>query len=54
MENETIDQCLDRMKQEGYFPIRRMEKPYFKEMKKNGKTEYEPAGQKIVFEGQLL
>ncbi|MBD7938829.1 MULTISPECIES: NETI motif-containing protein [Cytobacillus] len=54
LENETIDQCLERMKQEGYFPIRRMEKPYFKEIKKNGKIEYEPAGQKIVFEGQLL
>ncbi|MGY3717680.1 NETI motif-containing protein [Sutcliffiella cohnii] len=54
MENETIDQCLDRMKSEGYIPIRRMEEPIFQEVEKNGKKEVEPCGRKIVFEGRLM
>jgi hypothetical protein len=29
--DETIDQCLDRIKKSGYQPIRRIEKPIFKE-----------------------
>ena len=53
-ENESISECLDRMKREGYEPVRRMEKPIFKEVKGNGKMDYVPAGQKIVFEGKLL
>ncbi|MGD6805098.1 NETI motif-containing protein [Rossellomorea aquimaris] len=51
-ENESIAQCLDRMKQEGYSPVRRMEKPVFNEEKKNGKVEYVPARQQIIFEGR--
>ncbi|MGM9924850.1 MAG: NETI motif-containing protein [Bacillus sp. (in: firmicutes)] len=51
-ENETIDMCLERMKQEGYMPVRRMEKPIFKEIKKGKETIYEPAGRKIIFDGQ--
>lgn len=50
-ENETIDTCLERMKQEGYTPIRRIEKPIFKEVIKGGETIYEPDGSKIIFEG---
>ncbi|WP_026695306.1 NETI motif-containing protein [Peribacillus kribbensis] len=50
-ENETISGCLDRMKSQGYTPVKRVEKPVFKEVKIAGKTEYEPAGRKIVFEG---
>lgn len=51
---ETIDDCLNRMKEEGYMPVRRMEEPVLKEIKKNGKTEIEVAEQKIVFEGKLV
>ncbi|WP_050613872.1 NETI motif-containing protein [Bacillus testis] len=49
-ENETIDMCLDRIKKEGYMPVRRMEKPVFREVKIDGKVNYEPVAQKIVFE----
>lgn len=53
-ENETIAQCLDRMKQQGYSPVRRMEKPIFQEVKKGNETNYEPVGRKIVFEGRVI
>ena len=36
-ENETIASCLDRMKKDGYMPVRRMEKPIFEEKEINGK-----------------
>ncbi|MFG6115505.1 NETI motif-containing protein [Halobacillus sp. MO56] len=49
-EGETIDQCLDRMKKEGYTPIRRAEEPIFQEMKRDGTKAYEPVGRKIVFQ----
>ncbi|MDR7002842.1 NETI motif-containing protein [Neobacillus niacini] len=52
-ENETIDACLTRMKQQGYVPIRRLEKPIFQEIKKGNETIYEPIGRQIVFEGRL-
>ncbi|WP_256592514.1 NETI motif-containing protein, partial [Pseudomonas sp. 2995-3] len=42
-DGETIDEVLDRMKVEGYIPVRRMEEPILKEVKKNGKTEVEVA-----------
>lgn len=53
-ENETIDACLERMRQEGYMPIKRIEKPIFKEVIQNGKTNYEPLGRKIVFEAKKI
>lgn len=53
-ENETIDACLERMKEEGYMPIKRMEVPVFTEQIINGKKEIEPTGRKIVFEGKLI
>jgi hypothetical protein len=53
-ENETIEMCLERMNNEGYMPVRRMEKPMFKEEKVNGKSEFVPARQKIVFEGKKI
>ncbi len=52
-ENETIDQCLDRMRAEGYFPVRRMEEPVFQELERNGEIVVELYGRKIVFEGKL-
>jgi hypothetical protein len=53
-EKETIDQCLDRMKNAGYMPVRRMEKPVFEEKTTDGKTEYVPVRQTIVFEGKKI
>jgi ribosomal protein S21 len=53
-ENESIDQCLNRIKQAGYMPIRRTEKPIFQEIKKGGETIYEPVGRQIVFEARLM
>ncbi|KAF0823313.1 NETI motif-containing protein [Cytobacillus firmus] len=53
-ENETIDQCLERIKKAGYIPVRRTEKPIFKEVKTGGKVDYEPAGRQIVFEAKLV
>jgi hypothetical protein len=52
-ENETIDQCLDRMKVEGYIPVRRMEEPIFQEIETNGIKDIEPCGKTIVFEGRV-
>ena len=53
-DNETIDACLDRMKEAGYFPVRRMEEPIFEEQTKDGKVHYVPIKRKIVFEGKLI
>ena len=53
-EGETIDQCLTRMKMEGFMPTRRMEEPIFQEVINNGKKEVVPCGRKIVFEGKAL
>ncbi|AZB41458.1 NETI motif-containing protein [Bacillus sp. FJAT-42376] len=53
-ENESIADVLDRMKEEGYSPVRRIEEPIFQEVKENGKTEIIPVGRSIVFEGKLL
>lgn len=47
-EGETIDECLARIKDEGYMPVRRNEEPVFEE--KDG--EMEPTGRKIVFEAK--
>jgi hypothetical protein len=52
-ENESIEACLNRMKQQGYVPVRRTEKPIFREVKKGNETIYEPVGREIVFEAQL-
>ncbi|WP_082235219.1 NETI motif-containing protein [Halobacillus massiliensis] len=49
-EKETIDQCLDRIKKDGYIPIRRAEEPIFKEYVKNGEKRIEPVGRSIVFQ----
>lgn len=53
-ENETIDDCLERMKREGYMPVRRIEKPLFEERKENGETIHVPIGREIVFEGKIM
>ncbi|MBM7646603.1 hypothetical protein JOD45_002834 [Scopulibacillus daqui] len=47
--NDSIHECLQSMEKEGYIPVRRIEKPVFKE----GKNGPEIAGRSIVFEGRL-
>lgn len=49
LEHETIDECLQRMKQEGYRPVRRIEKPIFQQKNRNQEPEYYK--QQIIFEG---
>jgi NETI protein len=53
-QDETIDACLDRMKKEGYMPVKRIEKPIFKEVKEGNQIEFEPIFRKIVFEGRKI
>ncbi|MDK6863299.1 MULTISPECIES: NETI motif-containing protein [Nosocomiicoccus] len=48
--NDTIESVLQQMRSEGYTPVRRMEKPVFKETE-NG---IEVSHQEIVFEGKLI
>ncbi|KHD85425.1 NETI motif-containing protein [Heyndrickxia ginsengihumi] len=52
LENESISDCLARMEAEGYQPVKRIEKPIFQEVNKNGKKEFEPIARKIIFEGK--
>jgi len=53
-EYETINDCLERMKKAGYVPVRRIEKPIFKEVKQNGESVYEPVGRQIIFDAKKL
>lgn len=53
-ENETIDECLNRMKKQGYVPTRRIEKPIFQEIRKGSEKTFEPVGRKIVFEARKM
>ncbi|WP_096438875.1 NETI motif-containing protein [Alteribacter populi] len=52
-EGETVADCLNRMAANGYQPVRRMEEPVLKEVKKNGKVDVEVSHQRIMFEGKL-
>ncbi|WP_018664454.1 NETI motif-containing protein [Heyndrickxia acidiproducens] len=52
LENESISDCLARMKKEGYEPVRRIEKPIFGEIDKDGEKDVQPVSRKIVFEGR--
>jgi hypothetical protein len=54
LESETIEECLNRIKDEGYYPIKRIEKPIFKEVIKGSSVTYEPAGRNIVFEAKQI
>lgn len=49
-EGETIDDCLNRIRQEAYTPVRRVEEPYFKEVKENGEIKIIPAGRQVIFD----
>ncbi|WP_370297432.1 NETI motif-containing protein [Rossellomorea marisflavi] len=50
-DGESIGDCLDRMKDQGYMPVRRMEKPVFEDQ---GQETYVPVKQTIVFEGKKI
>lgn len=52
--NESISDCLNRIKSEGYEPVRRIEKPIFQEVKEGTGVTYEPAGRYIVFEAKKV
>lgn len=45
-EQESIEECLERVKKEGYTPIRRIEKPIFRE-DENG---INPVDKTVIFE----
>ncbi|WP_423800447.1 NETI motif-containing protein [Neobacillus sp. SAB-20_R2A] len=53
-DNESIEECLNRIKVQGYTPVSRIEKPIFQEVKKGNETVYEPAGRKIIFEARII
>jgi hypothetical protein len=53
-EDETIAECLERMKNQGYVPVRRTEKPIFQEIIKGKEVTYEPVGREIVFEAKII
>lgn len=48
--NETIDQCLTRIQKDGYMPVKRTEKPIFKEIQEGNEVKYIPVGRHIIFE----
>lgn len=49
-ESETLEQCLERMKEQGYMPMGRMEEPVFHLV--DGEPTY--LRQKIKFKGILM
>lgn len=53
-ENETIEECLERIKKQGYTPTCRIEKPIFQEVIKGNETTYEPVGRQIIFEAKCI
>lgn len=50
-DNETITECLARMKEAGYTPVKRFQKPIFKE---NAKGEVEVFKEQIIFTGKKI
>ncbi|CAM4088604.1 NETI motif-containing protein [Staphylococcus schweitzeri] len=50
-DNETITDCLTRMKKQGYMPVKRLEKPVFQEQK-DGTIEV--SHQEIIFVGKKI
>ncbi|HDP2263303.1 TPA: NETI motif-containing protein [Staphylococcus aureus] len=50
-ENETIADCLSRMKTQGYMPVKHIEKPVFQEQK-DGTIEV--SHQEIIFVGKKI
>ncbi|NWK83927.1 NETI motif-containing protein [Staphylococcus sp. GSSP0090] len=50
-DNETIQDCLQRMREAGYTPVKRFEKPIYKE-NKDGSLEI--LKQEIEFVGKMI
>ncbi|ARQ07694.1 NETI motif-containing protein [Macrococcoides canis] len=50
-DNETITECLERMKAAGYTPVKRFQKPIFRE---NDKGEIEVFKEQIIFTGKKI
>ncbi|BBK27761.1 NETI motif-containing protein [Staphylococcus arlettae] len=50
-EHETIEQCLQRIREAGYMPVKRIEKPVYKE-NKDGSVEV--LKQNIEFVGKKI
>ncbi|MDT3958741.1 NETI motif-containing protein [Staphylococcus kloosii] len=50
-EDETIQDCLQRMREQGYMPVKRFEKPVYKE-DNNGSIDV--LKQEIEFVGKLI
>lgn len=50
-DNETILECLQRMKEAGYTPVKRFQKPIFKE---NDQGEIEVYKEQIIFTGKKI
>jgi hypothetical protein len=53
-ENETIAECLERIKSQGYVPVRRTEKPIFQEVFNGKEVTCEPVGREIIFEAKAI
>jgi len=53
-ENETTSECLERIKNQGYVPVRRTEKPIFQEVLDGKDVTYEPVGREIIFEAKAI
>lgn len=54
-DSETISECIERMKKQGYTPVRRIEKPIFQEVvNENKETSYQPVGKQIIFEAKSI
>ncbi|UAK18000.1 NETI motif-containing protein [Sporolactobacillus terrae] len=49
-DHESLAQCLDRMKREGYLPVRRIEKPVFRETPSGP----ECIGRQCILEGKRM
>ncbi|MFC3418600.1 NETI motif-containing protein [Salinicoccus hispanicus] len=49
-ENESLGECLERMRGEGYQPVRRMEQPVF--IERDGERVVDH--QEIIFEGKRV
>lgn len=50
-DNETIAGCLARMREAGYTPVKRFQKPIFRE---NEKGEIEVHKEQIIFTGKKI
>ncbi|UTH12718.1 NETI motif-containing protein [Macrococcoides canis] len=50
-DNETITECLERMKAAGYTPVKRFQKPIFRE---NDKGKIEVFKEQIIFTGKKI